>query len=145
MSQLLRNLSDRAIHSKCQVILYNFSNTPLPSAISSRGWASLCKKPSRCPDVFIKEFYFNMHVINTSMPSFITVFRATHIVVTRNSFSRYYMSLWWIIQITLVILVSLPSLVTSWPHSSMRRPCCGEVHLISPQLSSLRDHGSLIW
>ena len=43
------------------------------------------------------------------------------------SFPRYYVSLGRIIQITLIIIVSLPSLKMNWPHSSMRRPCCGEV------------------
>ena len=46
---------------------------------------------------------------------------------TRNLFSRYYVSRRWIIRITLVMRVSLPSLETSWPHSSVRRPCYGEV------------------
>ena len=63
-----KNFSDLAIHSKCQVILSDFLDTPLPNAISFRGWASLCEKPLRCPDVFIKEFYSNMHVIDTFVP-----------------------------------------------------------------------------
>ena len=66
----LRNFFNWAIHSECQVILSYFPNSPLPGAISSQGWASLCKKPSRCPDVFIQEFYSNMHAIDTSVPSF---------------------------------------------------------------------------
>ena len=63
----------------------------------------------------------------------------------RTSFFRCYRFLGWIIQITLVIVVSLPSLEMSQPHSSVRRPCCREVPLISPQSSSLRVHGSVIW
>ena len=47
------NFSDQVIHLKRQVILSNFPDTPLPSAFSFRVWASLCKKPSRCTDVFI--------------------------------------------------------------------------------------------
>ena len=47
------NFSDKAIHLECQVILSYFPDTPLPSVFSSWGWASLCEKPSRCPDVFI--------------------------------------------------------------------------------------------
>ena len=80
----LENFFDRAIHSKHQVILSNFPDTPLPGTISSRGWASLCEKPLRCPDVFIKEFYSNMHAIDTSVPWFTTVFRGIRIVVTLN-------------------------------------------------------------
>ena len=62
--------------------MFDFPDTPLPSAISSREWASLCEKPSRCPDVFTQGFYYVMHAINTSIPRFTTVFPSTHIVVT---------------------------------------------------------------
>ena len=48
-----KNFSDRAIHSKCQVILFDFPKTPLADAFHSWGWASLCEKLLRCPDVFI--------------------------------------------------------------------------------------------
>ena len=82
------NFSDRAIHLERQVILSDFPDTPLPGAFSSRGWASLCEKPLRCPDVFIQEFYFNMHAINTSVPRFITVFRGTRIIVTAKLISE---------------------------------------------------------
>ena len=82
------NFSDQAIHSECQVILSGFPNTPLPVAISFRGWASLYEKPSRCPDVFIKEFYSNMHAIDTFVPLFITVFHGTRIIVTLNFISE---------------------------------------------------------
>ena len=68
------NFFDQAIHSKRQVILSNFSNTSLPDAFSSRGWASPCEIPKRCPDVFIQEFYSNMHAIGTSVPRFTTIF-----------------------------------------------------------------------
>ena len=76
------NFFDQAIHSKRQVILSNFSNTSLPDAFSSRGWASPCEIPKRCPDVFIQEFYSNMHTIGTSVPRFTTIFWGTRIVVT---------------------------------------------------------------
>ena len=33
-----QNFCGRAIHSKCQTILSDFSDTPLPSAFSSQGW-----------------------------------------------------------------------------------------------------------
>ena len=52
------NLIDRAIPLKHQVILSNFSDTPLPG-------------------VFIQEFYCNMHAIDTSVPRFTMVFRGT--------------------------------------------------------------------
>ena len=70
------------IHLECQVILSNFPDTPLPDAFSSQGWASLCEKPSRCPDVFIQEFYSNMHAIDTFEPRFSMVFLGTRIIVT---------------------------------------------------------------
>jgi len=76
------NFSDRAIHSEPQVILSNFLDTPLPSVFNSRGWASLCEIPKRCPGVFIQEFHCNMHAIDTFVPRFTRVFRGTRIVVT---------------------------------------------------------------
>ena len=57
------NFCDQAIHSKRQVILSDFLDTTLPSVFSSRGWESLCEKPSRCPSVFIQKFYSNIHTI----------------------------------------------------------------------------------
>ena len=78
------NFSDQAINSEHQVILSDFLNTPLPDAFSSRGWPSLCEETLRCPDVFIQEFYSNMHAINTSVFRFTTVFQGTRIVVTPN-------------------------------------------------------------
>ena len=71
-----------SIHSKRQVILSNFPDTSLPDAFHSQGWASLCEKPLRCSEVFIQEFYSNMHAIDTVVPWFTTVFHGTHIVVT---------------------------------------------------------------
>ena len=76
------NFFDWVIHLKRWVILFNFLETPLLSVFTFRGWTSLCEKPSRCPDVFIQEFYSNMHVINTFVPRFNTVFHGTRIVVT---------------------------------------------------------------
>ena len=57
-----------------------------------------------------------------SIPLYLSLLRYSMVHVTqspRNSFLRYYISLGWIIQITLVIVVSLPSPKTS----------CGEVTL----------------
>ena len=76
------NFFDRVIHSERRVILSDFLETPLPSAFSSQGWASLFEKPSRCPEGFIQEIYSNMHVIDTLVPRFTTVFHGTGIVVT---------------------------------------------------------------
>ena len=36
----------------------------------------------RCPNVFIQEFYCNMHAVDTSIPRFTTIFRGTHLIVT---------------------------------------------------------------
>ena len=81
-NDFFENFSDRAIHSKHQVILFDFPNTPLPNSISSQGWDSLCEEPSRCLDVFIQEFYSKMHTIDTSVPRFTTLFHGTRIIVT---------------------------------------------------------------
>lgn len=48
------NFCERAIHSECHVILFDFPDTLLPGVFSSRGWESLYKKPLRCPNVFIQ-------------------------------------------------------------------------------------------
>jgi len=82
------NFSDQAIHSECQVILSDFPDTPLPGAFRFWGWASLCEKPSRCPDLFIQEFYSNMHAIDTSVSQFTMVLCVTHIVVTLDFISE---------------------------------------------------------
>ena len=78
------NFYTRAIYLKHQVVLSDFPNTPLSDAFSSQGWESLYEKPSRCPRMFIQKFYSNIHVIDTFIPRFTTVFRGTHIVVTPN-------------------------------------------------------------
>ena len=49
----VENFYDRMIHSKCQVILSDFPETPLPGAFSSRVLESLREKPMRCAGVFI--------------------------------------------------------------------------------------------
>ena len=49
--------SRHGIHSECQVVLLNFSNTDLPTVIYSRGWESLCGIPVTCPSVIIHEFH----------------------------------------------------------------------------------------
>ena len=38
----LENFSRQGIHSECQVIFLDFSNTNLPTIIHNRGWESLC-------------------------------------------------------------------------------------------------------
>ena len=131
-NDFFENFSNREIHSERHVILFDFSNTSLPGAISSRGWASLCEKPSRCPNVFIQVFYSNMHVIDTFVPQFTIVFYGTRILV-----NPYFISE--VLQVPRVdrpdytsIVISLPSLETSWLYSSVRRSCCGKVPLISP-------------
>ena len=60
----------------------DFPDTPLPGGFRFQGWASLCEIPKRCPNMFIQEFYSNMHAIDTSIPRFTTIFRGTHIIVT---------------------------------------------------------------
>ena len=82
------NFSDRAIHSKRQVILFDFPDTLLPGDFSFQGWASLSEKPLMCPDMFIHEFYSNMHAINTFFPRFTMVFWGTRIVVTSKLISK---------------------------------------------------------
>ena len=47
------NFSRRGIHSERQVILSDFADTNLPSAIHSRGWESLCDVLVTCPLVLI--------------------------------------------------------------------------------------------
>ena len=68
----LVKFSRRGIHSECQVILTDFTDTDLPSVIHSRGWESLCDVPVTCPLVLIQEFYSNMHEIDRSVPLFFT-------------------------------------------------------------------------
>ena len=82
------NFFEWGIHSECQVILSNFPDTTLPSAFSSRGWASSCEIPKRFPNVFIQEFYSNMNAIDTSMSRLTMVFYSTRIVVTLEFISK---------------------------------------------------------
>ena len=81
-SDFFENFSRRGIHSKCQVILSNFSDTDLPTDIHSREWESLCDVPITYSSVLIQEFYSNMHGFDLSVPLFITRVRGTRIVVT---------------------------------------------------------------
>ena len=79
---LSKNFSRRGIHSERQVLLSNFADVDLPSAIHSRGWESLCNVPITCPLVLIQEFYSNMHGIDHSVPLFFTRVRGTRIIIT---------------------------------------------------------------
>ena len=47
------NFSRRGVHSECQVILSDFSNTDLPTVIYNRGWKSLCDVLVTCPSLLI--------------------------------------------------------------------------------------------
>ena len=49
----LENFSRRGIHSECQVIILDFSDTNISTVIYSRGWESLCDIPVTCPFVII--------------------------------------------------------------------------------------------
>ena len=77
-----KNFSRRGIHSECQVVLSDFTDTDLPSVIHNRGWESLCDVPVTCHLMLIQEFYFNMHKINRSIPLFFTRIQGTRILVT---------------------------------------------------------------
>ena len=77
-----KNFSRRGIHSECQTILSNFSDTNLPTVIHNRGWKSLCDISVSCPSVIIQEFYSNMHRFDSSIPRFLTSVRGIRIVVT---------------------------------------------------------------
>ena len=76
------NFQARGVHSERQVILSNFSDITLPDVIQTWGWESLCVKPVRCPIMFVQQFYFNLHDIDTNVRWFATRFRGTRIVVT---------------------------------------------------------------
>ena len=65
----------------------DFSDTDLPTVIHSRGWESLCDVLVTCPSVLIKEFYSNMHGLDSSVPLFDTGVQGTRIVVTLESVS----------------------------------------------------------
>ena len=82
------NFSRRGIHSKCQVVLSDFSNTNLPTVIYSRGWESLCGVPVTCPSVIIQGFYSNMHRFDYSIPQFVTRIRGIRMVVTLDIVSK---------------------------------------------------------
>ena len=71
-SDFFENFSWGGIHSECQVILSDFSNTDLPTVIHSRKWESLCDILITCPSVLIQEFYSNMHGFDFSVPLFST-------------------------------------------------------------------------
>ena len=49
----LENFSRRNIHSECQVVLSDFSDTDLPTVIYSRGWESMCDILVTCPSMII--------------------------------------------------------------------------------------------
>ena len=76
------NFSQQGVHSKCRVILADFTDIDLPNIIHSRGWESLCDVPVTCPSVLIQEFYSNMHGIDSSVPLFHTRVQGTRIIVT---------------------------------------------------------------
>ena len=78
-TDFVENFQDCDVHSECQAILSDFSDTTLPVIIRTQGWESLCEKTMRCPIVFMQEFYSNIHGINTSVPQFTTQFRGTRL------------------------------------------------------------------
>ena len=84
----LENFQECGVHPKRHVILSDFSDTPLPAVIRTRGWESLLESPLRCPIMFIQEFYSNIHSIDTSVPRFATTFWDTRIVVTPDPISK---------------------------------------------------------
>ena len=78
------NFSKRSVHSKLQVILADFADADLPTAIHSREWESLCDVLVTYPLVLIQEFYSNMHRIDHSVLLFFTHVQGTRIIVTPN-------------------------------------------------------------
>ena len=82
------NISKRGIHSKCHVILLDFSDTDLLTVIHKRGWKSLCEILVSCPSVIIHDFYSNMHRFDYSIPHFLTFIWDLHIVVTSKLISN---------------------------------------------------------
>ena len=82
------NFSRWGIHSKCQVIFSDFSDTDLPTVIHSKGWESLCDVPITCPSVLILVFYFNIHGFDYLVPFFVTRVQGTRIVVTPDIVSK---------------------------------------------------------
>ena len=79
---LSKKFSRRGVHSECQVILADFIDTDLPDVIHSRGWEKLCDVSVTCPSMLIKEFYSNIHGLDSSVPLFHTHVQDTRIVVT---------------------------------------------------------------
>ena len=79
-TNFFENFQARGVHLERQVILSDFFNTMLLDVIQTRGWESLCEKLVRYLVVFIQEFYSNKHGIDTSVPQFVSTFRATRIV-----------------------------------------------------------------
>ena len=77
-----KNFSRWGIHSECQVILSDFSDTDLPTVIYSRDWVPLYGILVSCPSVMIQEFYSNMHGFDHLVPHFVTHVQGTCIVVT---------------------------------------------------------------
>ena len=67
-TDFFENFQKRGVHPKRQIILSNFADTPLPKVIQTWDWESLLEKPTRCPVVFIQEFYSNIHGIKTVVP-----------------------------------------------------------------------------
>ena len=53
-SDFFENFSQCGIHSECQVVLLDLSDTDLPTVIYSRGWESLCGTSVTCPSVIIQ-------------------------------------------------------------------------------------------
>ena len=76
----MENFCQRGIHSDCQVILLDFSDTDLSIIINSRGWGSLCDIVVTCPSMIIETFYSFMHEIDISVPHFFSHVRGTRIV-----------------------------------------------------------------
>ena len=74
-SDFFENFSRQDVHSKCQVILLDFSNTDLPTVIHSWGWESLCDGLVTYPSMLIQEFYSNMHGIDSSYLSSLLAFK----------------------------------------------------------------------
>ena len=87
-NDFLENFSQCGIHSKCQVVLSDFSDTDFPIVIHNKGWELLCGIPITCPSIIIQEFYSNMHGFDYSIPLFITRVRSTRFVVTPNIVSK---------------------------------------------------------
>ena len=66
----------------------DFADTPLPEVIRTRDWESLLERSTRCPVVFIQEFYSNIHDIDTFVPQFVSTFRGIRIIVTPDLISE---------------------------------------------------------